>query len=101
MKLRDVLRGVASCDDDAEVTWVTADSRLVTPGALFVAIPGLQTDGAKFIAQAVEKGAVAVVSGAAGFSPPSGGLKAAAPLSRFAFVYTCVNSAPKSRICAE
>jgi len=79
MKLRDVLRDVAPCDDDTEVTSVTADSRMVAPGALFVAIPGLQTDGAKFIAQAIAKGAVAVVSGAAGFSPPSGGLKAAAP----------------------
>lgn len=57
MRLRDLLRDVAPCDDDTEITAVTADSRLVTPGALFVAVPGLQTDGAKFIAQAMEKGA--------------------------------------------
>src|SRR5213075_2597851 len=31
---------------------------------LFVAIPGLQTDGAKFIGQARERGAVAVISSA-------------------------------------
>jgi UDP-N-acetylmuramoyl-L-alanyl-D-glutamate--2,6-diaminopimelate ligase len=64
MKLRDVLRDVPVRGEiaDAEVTAVTADSRLVTPGALFVAIPGLQTDGAKFIAQAREKGAVALIS---------------------------------------
>jgi UDP-N-acetylmuramoyl-L-alanyl-D-glutamate--2,6-diaminopimelate ligase len=66
MKLRDVLRDVPVHDEiaDVDVTAVTADSRLVTPGALFVAIPGLQTDGAKFIAQAREKGAVAVISSA-------------------------------------
>ena len=64
MKLRDVLRGVPVRGDvpDVEVTAVTADSRLVTPGALFVAIPGLQTDGAKFIDQARAKGAAAVIS---------------------------------------
>jgi UDP-N-acetylmuramoyl-L-alanyl-D-glutamate--2,6-diaminopimelate ligase len=72
MKLRDLLRHVPVRGDvpDVEVTAVTADSRLVTPGALFVAIPGLQTDGAKFIAQAVEKGAVCV---AAGFGRPDRG----------------------------
>src|SRR5947208_8611526 len=66
MKLRDLLRGVPVRGDvaDLDVTAVTADSRLVTPGALFVAIPGLQTDGAKFIAQAHEKGAAAVISSA-------------------------------------
>lgn len=39
---------------------VVSDSRLVTPGALFVAIPGVHTDGAQFIRQAREKGAAAV-----------------------------------------
>jgi UDP-N-acetylmuramoyl-L-alanyl-D-glutamate--2,6-diaminopimelate ligase len=64
MKLRDVLRGVAVRGDipDVDVTAVTADSRLVTPGALFVAVPGLRTDGAKFIGQARQKGAGAVIS---------------------------------------
>ena len=66
MKLRDVLRDVPVRGEIAgvEVTAVTADSRLITPGALFVAVPGLQTDGAKFIAQARERGAVAVISSA-------------------------------------
>jgi len=64
MKLRDVLRGVADSGDDTEITAVTADSRLVTKGALFVAIPGFQTDGAKFIEQAREKGAAAIITAA-------------------------------------
>jgi UDP-N-acetylmuramoyl-L-alanyl-D-glutamate--2,6-diaminopimelate ligase len=49
-------------DADAEVSAVTADSRLVTPGALFVAIRGFQQDGSAFIRSAVEKGAVAIVA---------------------------------------
>src|SRR5205814_7086667 len=48
-------------DLDTEITAVTADSRLVKPGSLFVAVPGLQTDGVKFVDQAVAKGAAAVV----------------------------------------
>ena len=66
MKLRELLRDVpvraVRGDVDIDVTSVTSDSRLVTPGALFVAVHGLKQDGAKFIAQAVEKGAVAVVT---------------------------------------
>jgi UDP-N-acetylmuramoyl-L-alanyl-D-glutamate--2,6-diaminopimelate ligase len=65
MKLRDLLRDVdirpAHGDLDTEITAVTADSRLVKPGSLFVAVPGLQTDGAKFVDQAIAKGAAAVV----------------------------------------
>lgn len=43
---------------------VTCDSRQVTPGALFVAIPGVHTDGARFIREAREKGAAAVMGSA-------------------------------------
>jgi UDP-N-acetylmuramoyl-L-alanyl-D-glutamate--2,6-diaminopimelate ligase len=64
MRLREVLRDVPvrNGDGDAEITSVTADSRLVVPGALFVAVPGFKTDGAKFIDSAVSRGAAAVVS---------------------------------------
>lgn len=44
-----------------EINGVTADSREVRPGFIFVAVPGLQTDGHRFIPQAVSQGAVAVV----------------------------------------
>src|SRR5204862_2611465 len=44
VKLRDVIRDVparaAAADLDSEITAVTSDSRLVVPGALFVAVPG-------------------------------------------------------------
>jgi UDP-N-acetylmuramoyl-L-alanyl-D-glutamate--2,6-diaminopimelate ligase len=65
MKLRELLREVnvreSHVDLDVEITSVTADSRLVVDGALFVAIPGFKTDGAKFIDAATKKGAVAIV----------------------------------------
>lgn len=43
------------------VTDVVFDSRKVTSGALFFALPGLHTDGNKYIADAVEKGANVVI----------------------------------------
>jgi UDP-N-acetylmuramyl-tripeptide synthetase len=44
-----------------DVTGVTADSRAVTPGALFFALAGAKADGMQFAAQALAAGAVAVV----------------------------------------
>ncbi len=64
MKLGE-LAGSAQVLDDAaahlEITGLTADSREVAPGALFAALPGTLTDGAKFIPQAIEKGAAAIL----------------------------------------
>jgi UDP-N-acetylmuramoyl-L-alanyl-D-glutamate--2,6-diaminopimelate ligase len=47
---------------DAEVIGLTADSRAVKPGFIFAALPGSKTDGRRFIAEAVDKGAVAVIA---------------------------------------
>ena len=47
---------------DAEVTALAYDSRRAGPGALFFALPGVKADGAAFAADAVARGAVAVVS---------------------------------------
>jgi UDP-N-acetylmuramoyl-L-alanyl-D-glutamate--2,6-diaminopimelate ligase len=44
------------------VTGVTHDSRAVAAGSVFVAVPGLKTDGAKFAADAQQRGAAAVVA---------------------------------------
>lgn len=45
-----------------DVTAITADSRKAGPGALFAALSGSKADGAKFIADAALKGAVAVLA---------------------------------------
>ena len=44
------------------ISCVTADSRRVRPGALFVALPGSSADGARFIGDAVSRGAAAVLA---------------------------------------
>lgn len=48
---------------DTVITGVTCDSREVEPGNLFAALPGVKVDGSKFINQAFEKGATAVLAG--------------------------------------
>lgn len=44
------------------VSGLTADSRKVAPGMVFVAVPGTAADGRRFVVQAAQAGAVAVVS---------------------------------------
>ena len=46
---------------DREVTGVAYDSRRVTPGMVFVAVPGLHVDGHEYVHTAVDRGAVAVI----------------------------------------
>lgn len=47
---------------DPVVTRLAIDSRRVTPGSVFFALPGTKSDGNRFIDEAVARGAVAVVS---------------------------------------
>ena len=65
MKLSDLSVAGADIPADAlalDVQAITADSRAVRPGSLFVALAGAKSDGAKFAADAVAKGAVAVLA---------------------------------------
>ena len=65
MKLNELLKNVEALNilgaADIEITGVNIDSRRIEVGHLFVAIPGTQTDGHKFIPKAIEQGAVAVL----------------------------------------
>jgi len=47
---------------DIEITHLTADSRQVQPGSLFVAYRGVNVDSHRFIPQAIAAGAAAIVS---------------------------------------
>jgi UDP-N-acetylmuramoyl-L-alanyl-D-glutamate--2,6-diaminopimelate ligase len=47
---------------DIPITGLTADSRKVGPGFLFAALPGARADGRRFIADAVQAGAAAVLA---------------------------------------
>ncbi|MFC7765129.1 Mur ligase family protein [Leucobacter soli] len=52
--------------DGVVATGATLDSRDVRPGDLYAALPGSRRHGAEFAAQAAERGAVALLSDAAG-----------------------------------
>jgi UDP-N-acetylmuramoyl-L-alanyl-D-glutamate--2,6-diaminopimelate ligase len=66
MRLHELLRGLASSQGlpDVEVTGVTADSRGVEPGFLFIATRGRTADGHTFLPEAASRGA-AVLAGEA------------------------------------
>ena len=53
-----------------EIGGITADSRSVKRGDLFVAVPGTRTDGLRFVAQALAAGAAAVLAERAPHSLP-------------------------------
>lgn len=63
MKLGKILSGVADGEGnrDLEINGVVSDSRKVQKGFLFVAYKGVDVDGHRFIKEAIENGAVAVV----------------------------------------
>ncbi|HEX5656374.1 MAG TPA: Mur ligase family protein, partial [Polyangiales bacterium] len=48
--------------EDVAVTGLASDSRRVSPGDAFVALSGRNVDGTKFVAQAIQRGAVAVLA---------------------------------------
>ncbi len=60
IKLSELLRRDVAADP--MITGVTADSRKVGPGSLFVALPGSAADGRAFIPQALSQGAAAVLA---------------------------------------
>ncbi len=48
-------------DAEVQVTRLTSDSRDVTPGTLFVAMPGIRADGTHYIPDALRSGAAAIL----------------------------------------
>ncbi len=69
MKLETLTRGIEGVVEPAGEAWrsvricdVTEDSRTVLPGSLFVARRGTQVDGLAFVAEAIDRGAAAVLT---------------------------------------
>jgi UDP-N-acetylmuramoyl-L-alanyl-D-glutamate--2,6-diaminopimelate ligase len=66
MRLRALLDGLGAVTlqegADPDVLGVSADSRRVAPGDVFFALAGQSTDGRRHVAEAVKRGAVAVVA---------------------------------------
>jgi UDP-N-acetylmuramoyl-L-alanyl-D-glutamate--2,6-diaminopimelate ligase len=71
MKLRDIVpedAQVAAELAERDIAGITADSRAVKPGSLFVAVSGTKIDGLTFVPQAVAAGATAIMAE----RPPAG-----------------------------
>src|ERR1700675_3333979 len=69
MKLEDLLQALQSVDAASnarfaalELAGISADSRMIKPGDLFVAVTGAKEDGLRFVDQAVASGAVAIMA---------------------------------------
>ena len=64
--LRELIEGMeragTSGDTNPNISSVACDSRQVTSGALFFALPGQKADGNKFISDAIARGAIAIAS---------------------------------------
>ena len=56
---------------DRVISGLVMDSRRVVPGNVFFALPGLRTDGAVHVAEALSRGAVAIVSAAEPAAAPA------------------------------
>ena len=64
MMLKTLLAGIGIYDNsfDLEITNVSCNSADIKQGGLFFAVKGVQTDGADFVQDAVQNGAVAIIS---------------------------------------
>jgi UDP-N-acetylmuramoyl-L-alanyl-D-glutamate--2,6-diaminopimelate ligase len=63
MRLSELIHGlpILEARGDAEIRGVCVDSRRVQPGDLFVALVGRQQDGHRFVGDALQRGAAAVI----------------------------------------
>lgn len=66
MKLRKLVKDLKGANvkgsKEIEITGICANSKLVSPGSLFIAKKGFSQNGGEFIPEAIEAGAVAVVT---------------------------------------
>jgi UDP-N-acetylmuramoyl-L-alanyl-D-glutamate--2,6-diaminopimelate ligase len=74
MRLTELLNGISAIQvsgnvRDAEVTGIQYDSRKVTKNSVFAAIKGFNVDGHKFIPDALNNGAIAIILDNAGSVP--------------------------------
>src|ERR1700681_4315447 len=93
MTFQNLLDGaeVLASTGDASVSGVEFDSRRVKPGAVFVAMRGETSDGNRFIDQAIQAGAVAVVTDSPAEKPRGGVAWAVVPHGRRALARLSAN----------
>lgn len=65
MKLRDIIDGLSgkkvTGSENPDITGITADSRKVRPGYLYIAVVGEKEDGHRYLSDALERGARVLV----------------------------------------
>ena len=92
MTLREILKGVSLKGENAdlkmEINSISCDSRTLELGALFAALPGKKTDGFRYIRDALNRGAAAVLCQEA---PDFPGPWLVAEDARLAFALVCAN----------
>ena len=97
MKLSDLVTEAARDPRLAalDIAGVTADSRKVKKGDLFVAVPGTKADGSQFVAQALANGAAAAIAehAPAGLSPDAAFVKV--PNARLALARAAAKIFPR------
>ena len=93
MNFQDLLDGaeILAQSGDASVTEVEYDSRKAKPGTLFVAMRGETSDGNRYIDQAIEKGAVAIITDSASETQRPGVAWAQVPHGRRALARISAN----------
>ncbi len=74
MKLSDLIQGIeglklAQGNPATDIQAIESDSRSIGKDALFCALPGTKNDGTRFIGEALDKGAVAILASAANGAP--------------------------------
>lgn len=67
-RLKDLLPVLDSDTGEIVVARLQLDSRCVTEGDLFIALPGYKVDGREFVFDALKKGAAAVLAESSGYS---------------------------------
>src|SRR5450631_1371155 len=82
---------VLSQSGNPDVSGVEYDSRRVKPGCLFLAMRGETSDGNRFIDQAIQSGAVAVITDSPEQTPRAGVARAVVPHGRRALARVSAN----------
>jgi UDP-N-acetylmuramoyl-L-alanyl-D-glutamate--2,6-diaminopimelate ligase len=83
---------------DREVRGLSLDSRRVSPGEVFFALPGVRDDGARFAAAAVEAGAIAVFGGGGLEDIPGTVVEVAEPRLALAQAAVCFHGHPSREL---
>ncbi len=86
------------------ITGLTEDSRAVRPGFLFAALPGEHVDGRSFVADAIARGAIAVLAPPGTTLPPGAGhvrlIEDALPRRRLAHMAAAFHGAQPDTVVA-